>query len=168
MNQFELKSPAFTDGSALPKKYTIDGEKVSPPLNWANAPEGTQSLVLMVTDSDVPPQMFPRVFVHWIVCDIPRSVSSIGEGEVPTGAKQLKNTYADFGMADFAYTYGPPWPPDKAHRYVFTLYALRSERLDLAPDIDYASFVKALLPETIASTTLVGVYGPAETPLPGS
>ncbi|MBA7691667.1 hypothetical protein ES703_100218 [subsurface metagenome] len=168
MNQFELKSPAFTDGGALPKKYTIDGEKVSPPLEWANAPEGTRSLVLVMTDSDAPLQMFPGVIVHWVVCDIPEFVNSIGEGLVPAGARQLRTTYADFGMSDFAYSYGPPWPPDKAHRYVFTLYALRSESLYLAPDIDYASFMKALLPEIIASTTLVGVYGPAETPLPRS
>ena len=66
MNQFELKSPAFTDGGALPKKYTIDGEKVSPPLEWANAPEGTRSLVLVMTDSDAPLQMFPGVIVHWV------------------------------------------------------------------------------------------------------
>lgn len=164
---FQLKSTAFPDGGAIPKKYTIDGEKLSPPLGWSDAPPGTKSFALTMTDSDAPPQMFPGIFVHWMVCDIPASVTSIAEGKSPRGATVLKNTFFGFGVKDMGSGYGPPWPPDKAHRYVFTLYALRVKSLGVGADADYAAFTKCILPETIAATALVGKYGPAITPMPG-
>ena len=159
---FKLRS-VFWDGELLPRKYTIDGEGIAPPLHWEGVPPGTKSFALTMTDSDAPPQMWPGVFVHWIVYDIP---ALPGQEEISQG-KTLKNNYADFGMMDKAVGYGPPWPPDKAHRYVFTLYALKCEYLLINPDANYATFWKALLPETIAATTLTGIYGPAKTPLPG-
>ncbi len=163
---FTLESSAFKNGAILPKKYTIDGEKLSPPLKWDDAPGGTKSFALTVTDSDTP---MGGIFVHWILYDIPPSVKEVGEGTVPAGAKQLPNSYAAFGEmgAPLASGYGPAWPPDKSHRYVFTLYALRVESLGITAVADYNTFRDAALPETLATTTLIADYGPAETPMPG-
>jgi phosphatidylethanolamine-binding protein (PEBP) family uncharacterized protein len=49
---------------------------------------------------------------------------------------------------------------------VFTLYALKVEKLEISPEVDYIEFVKAVLPQTIATATLIGYYGPAKNPLP--
>jgi len=169
---FSLESSAFSDGGMLPKKYTIDGESISPPLSWSNAPEGTKSFALLMTDSDIPPQ-FPGFFVHWMIYDIPSSVTSLEEGaspggKLPAGVKEVPNQYGAFGMADMACGYGTCWPiGEQPHRYVFTLYALKVENLVVGIEADYTAFQKAILPETILATTLVGKYGPAEKPFPG-
>jgi ribose transport system ATP-binding protein len=169
---FCLESSAFSDGGMLPKKYTIDGKSISPPLKWSNPPERTKSFALLMTDSDIPPQ-FPGFFVHWMVYNIPSSVSSLDDGaspvgKLPAGVKEIPNQYGAFGMADMAKGYGAPWPIGEApHRYVFTLYALKVEKLGIGTGADYTAFQKAILPETIMATTLVGKYGPAEKPFPG-
>ena len=169
MTQFSIDSSAFTDGDMLPKKYTIDGDSCSPPLSWKDAPEGTKSFAVAMTDSDVPPE-FGGFFPHWILYDIPASVTSVGEaaspgGTLPTGAKELDNAYSTFGMADKGKGYGPPWPlGETPHRYTFTVYALKCDNLPIAADANYDKFSKVVLPEVIAATTIVGRYGPAEKP----
>ena len=71
---FVVRSSAFDDGGPIPRRYTCDGEDISPEIAWSGAPEGTRSLALVVRDRDV------RDFVHWIVYDI-----------APNGSKVLKN-----------------------------------------------------------------------------
>ena len=56
--------------------------------------------------------------------------------------------------------------PTTPHRYVFTLYALKTERIELDDSADYVEFVRAVLPSSITTATLVGLYGPAKAPLP--
>src|SRR6476646_2113842 len=58
---FRISSPAFADGQRIPKKYTADGEDISPPLDWSDAPAGTESFLLVVEDSDAP----GGTFHHW-------------------------------------------------------------------------------------------------------
>ena len=36
----KLTSPSFETQKEIPKKYTCDGEEVSPALAWSNVPEG--------------------------------------------------------------------------------------------------------------------------------
>jgi Raf kinase inhibitor-like YbhB/YbcL family protein len=109
---FELASPAFADGAAIPKTHTCDGEGVSPPLSWGGVPEGTAELAITVVDPDA------GGFVHWVMAAVSPQVQAIGEGSVPEGAVQ-----ATSGAGAVGYT--PPCPPQGAvHHYVFTLYAL--------------------------------------------
>ena len=170
---FTLKSTAFEEGGTIPEKYA-EKSNISPPLSWENAPKGTQSFALAVTDPDVPEQFnFPRNFVHWAVYNIAASVSSISEGaspggEMPAGSKELNSDFVTFQMPGYCNHYGGPWPPDASHRYVFTLYALKSESLDLPDGADFSEFAQAVLPVAIMTATLVGYYGPAKDPLPGS
>ena len=163
----KLESSAFSEGGAIPAKYTKDGDNCSPPLSWSGAPAGTKSFALAVTDPDAP--VPPGVtFVHWIACDIPATVTSLSEAAspgkaMPSGAKELNNSFVVFGVPGYGASYGGMWPPAK-HKYVFTLYALKVESLGLAADADYNAFTTAVEAQTLEKATLSGYYGPAKTP----
>jgi len=87
-------------------------------------------------------------------------------GRLPSGVCELNSDFVTFKIPGYGRGYGGPWPPDAAHRYIFTLYALKVDKLELPDDADYVEFVKAVLPVTIKSTSLMGLYGPAVNPLP--
>lgn len=168
---FTLHSSAFADGGAIPERY-VESSRVSPPLTWRGAPEGARSFALTMTDPDVPEELgFPRAFAHWLVADIPAEIAELAENAsgtptLPRGAREFASDFVTFRIPGYGRGYGGPWPPDGAHRYVFTLYALKTARIELDDAADYLEFVRAVLPSTITTATLVGVYGPAKTPLP--
>jgi len=115
---FELSSPSITPGESIPVKYSCDGEDISPELNWANAPEGTNSFALILDDPDAP----GGTWVHWVLYNIPADKEGLLEGasvkaEFEDGSLQGLNGW---GRAD----YGGPCPPNGTHRYLFSLYAL--------------------------------------------
>jgi Raf kinase inhibitor-like YbhB/YbcL family protein len=127
-----------------------------------------------MTDPDLPEELgFPRAFAHWLVADIPADVAELAENAsgtsaLPGGAREFASDFVTFRIPGFGRGYGGPWPPDGAHRYVFTLYALKVDRIELNDDADYVEFIQAVLPSAITTATLVGVYGPAKTPLPSA
>ncbi len=168
---FALRSPAFADGGAIPDLYA-EASNVSPPLSWDAPPEGTRSFALTVTDPDVPPELgFPRAFAHWMAADIPADVRELPEGAsgtrgMPREAREFASDFVTFRIPGYGQGYGGPWPPDGSHRYVFTLYALKTERIELDDAADYPEFVRAVLPSAITAATLVGLYGPAKAALP--
>jgi len=125
----ELKSPAFKNGEQIPAKYTCEGEDISPPLEWNQLPQGTESLVLIVDDPDAPDPAHPRMtWVHWVVYDLPATSRGLKEGvrpsELPPGTKLGLNDWHRPG-------YGGPCPPIGRHRYFFKLYALDTRLGDL-------------------------------------
>ena len=76
-----LTSPAFTDQGAIPARYTCDGDDVSPPLQWSDAPAGARSFVLIIDDPDAPDPAAPRrIWVHWVLYNLPASLAEIPEG----------------------------------------------------------------------------------------
>ena len=85
-----LKSSAFGEGQPIPKRYTCDGQNLSPPLFVKGIPEGTQSVALIVDDPDAP----VGTWVHWVVWNIAPQFDEIPEGSVPPSALQGTN---DFG-----------------------------------------------------------------------
>ena len=113
-----LTSPAFANGAAIPRRYTCDGDETSPPLRWTPPPKATRSLALLVEDPDAP----GGTFVHWTLYRLTAETQQLTEGTMPKQAKQGENSS---GQNDYA----GPCPPkgDKAHRYVFTLYALKQD-----------------------------------------
>ena len=171
--RFELTSAAFENGQGIPARFA-ESSRTSPPLEWKHSPSGTKSFALAITDPDIPAQFnFPRAFVHWLIYNIPIAVTSLPEGvspdgTVPQGCEELNSDFVTFGIPGFGKGYGGPWPPDGSHRYVFTLYALKTEQLDLPDYANYRDFISAVLPVTIDTATLMGTYGPAKNPLPGS
>ena len=168
---FQLWSPAFDEGARIPALYA-EHNKVSPPILWEHPPKGTKSFALAITDPDLPAYLnFPRAFAHWLAHDIPAGTRKLVEGAgakglLPPSMKELNSDFVTFGIPGFGKGYGGPWPPDAAHRYVFTLYALKCEKLPLAETANYIDFVNAVLPVTIKTASLTGLYGPASQPLP--
>jgi hypothetical protein len=115
----KITSVAFTEGRAIPVKYTCSGADSSPPLKWSGAPPGTKSFALIADDPDAP----GGTWTHWVVCDMPAVVKELAED---TPKSQFLGNGGRQGMNDFHRPgYGGPCPPPgKAHRYFFKIYAL--------------------------------------------
>jgi Raf kinase inhibitor-like YbhB/YbcL family protein len=147
ITQLSLTSPAFTEGGAIPAKYTCDGDNISPPLAWGQAPEGTAAFVLIAEDIDA------RLWTHWLVVNLPADTTSLDDGasgKLPEGAIE--------GSTDFGPTsYGGPCPPSGEHRYSFTLYAL-SERLELGAEVNAAPIRAAMFGKVLGEAKLTGKY----------
>ncbi|MCK4357577.1 MAG: YbhB/YbcL family Raf kinase inhibitor-like protein [Candidatus Cloacimonetes bacterium] len=141
----KIASTAFAEGEMIPRKYTCDGDDISPPLQISDVPENTKSLALIMDDPDAP----VGVWDHWIVFNIPASISQISEGEEPQGTPG-KNSWGRTG-------YGGPCPPSGTHRYFFKLYALDT-MLDLEPGASKKKVLKAMEGHILAQGELMGKY----------
>ena len=141
----KIASTAFAEGEMIPKKYTCDGDDISPPLQISDVPENTKSLALIMDDPDAP----VGVWDHWIAFNIPASISQINEGEEPQGTPG-KNSWGRT-------VYGGPCPPSGTHRYFFKLYALDT-MLDLEPGASKKKVLKAMEGHILAQGELMGKY----------
>jgi Raf kinase inhibitor-like YbhB/YbcL family protein len=139
----KISSPAFGTNQKIPKKYTCDGEDISPSLMIDEIPEGTETLALIVDDPDAP----AGTWVHWVVFNIPVT-NRIEEGEVP----------GNQGINDFRKErYGGPCPPSGTHRYFFKLYALDQE-LGLSEGASRRDVEAAMGGHILAQAELIGLY----------
>jgi Raf kinase inhibitor-like YbhB/YbcL family protein len=114
-----LRSSAFDDGSAIPREFTGEGEDVSPPLDWDDAPNETRSFVVLCDDPDAP----SGTWHHWAAYDIPVGLKCLPVGAAAHAVKQgFQQALNDFGKPG----YGGPYPPrsDGPHHYRFRLLAL--------------------------------------------
>jgi Raf kinase inhibitor-like YbhB/YbcL family protein len=137
---------AFADGEAIPRKYTCDGENLSPPLSWSGVPQGTQSLALVLNDPDAP----RGDWVHWVLVDLPPDMEELPEGAQGGGVEGVN----DFGKRG----YGGPCPPKGSnHRYYFKLYAL-DKALNLKAGMTRADAEKAMQGYILAQGQLMGRY----------
>lgn len=152
---FRLTSPHFSEDESIPRRFTCDGEDVSPALAWTDPPEGTAAFALIVDDPDAPDPAAPRrTWVHWVLYDIPATVRGLPDGAggrtLPAGTRVGLN---DWQRAD----YGGPCPPIGRHRYFFRLYALDRTLGDLGratrADVD-----RAMEGHVLAQATLMGTY----------
>ena len=145
----ELTSPAFAEGASIPRRYTCDGQDVSPPLEWRGVPEDTQSLALIVDDPDAP----GRTWVHWVLYGLPPDLAELAEAVpasevIPQGARQGENDFKRLG-------YGGPCPPRGGpHRYFFKLYALDNQP-DLRPRAEKSDLLKAMQGHILAQGQLM-------------
>lgn len=151
-----LRSDAFADGKAIPRRYTEDGEDLSPPLTWSEQPEGTRELALIVDDPDAPKA---EPWVHWVVAKIPADVRTLTEGlpsspklSTPPGALQGKNSWETDG-------YRGPAPPKGhgTHHYHFHLYALDAP-LAITQGMDKDGLLAAMREHVLDEADLVGTY----------
>jgi Raf kinase inhibitor-like YbhB/YbcL family protein len=137
--------------------FGCSGGNVSPELSWKGAPSGTKSFALTAYDPDAPTG---SGWWHWVVYNIPASTTSLPSGagdakapKLPEGAVQ-GNT--DFGTPGYG---GPCPPPGKPHRYIFTVFALDTDKLDI-PQGATAAFVGFNLHgHTLAKASLTAKYG---------
>jgi Raf kinase inhibitor-like YbhB/YbcL family protein len=146
MGDFALESCAFEHARAIPRRYSCDGEDVSPPLRWANVPDEARSLALLVDDPDAP----SGVFTHWVAWGLDPAARELREGEA--APREGRNDFGGVG-------YRGPCPPrgHGPHRYVFRLYALARE-LELAAGAARADLVRATKGYLLATAELVGTY----------
>jgi len=150
-----LTSPSFSHNDTIPSRYTCDGKDISPALNWAGIPEGTQSLVLIVDDPDAPDPAAPEMtWVHWVLYNIPPSATGLAEGvaeeNLPPGTLQGINDWKRTG-------YGGPCPPIGNHRYYHKLYALDT----VLPDLQHpakTALEHAMQGHIIGQGELIGHY----------
>ncbi len=144
----KLTSTAFVDGGLLPSKYTCDGENVSPPIAWQNAPENTKSFALIYDDPDAP----AGTWDHWVLYNLPPTTNSLPENAaiLPKGTKVGLNSWPNAA-------YGGPCPPSGTHRYIFHLYALDT-MLNLSGKVTSEILRQAMANHLVATTTLTGRY----------
>lgn len=113
---FSLVSSAFQNEAVIPKKFTCDGEDISSPLSWIEAPKGTKSFAVIMDDPDAP----PGIWVHWLLYDLPATVAALPENvaKTPAGPENSKQGLV-WGVDSFSRVgyYGPCPPPGKPHRY---------------------------------------------------
>ena len=147
----QLTSTAFTEGGAIPTQHTCEGADRSPPLAWHGVPTNARSLALVVDDPDAPDPAAPkRVWVHWVVYDLPPGDGGVAEGATPAGARPGTNDW-------HKPAYGGPCPPIGRHRYFFKLYALDVTLGDRGP-LTKAELLKAIDGHVIAEAVLMGTY----------
>lgn len=150
-----LSSKAFEHLGPIPRKYTCEGEDVSPPLEWSAAPDGTASFALVVEDPDAPDPEAPKVtWVHWILYNLPPEARGLEEGvpseRLPPGTLPGRNDWKRTG-------YGGPCPPIGRHRYFHRLYAL-DRRLPELGGPRRPELLKAMEGHILAGAELIGTY----------
>ena len=195
---------SFHDGGVIPaklafcapdpKSHVTLSQNRNPQMEWGGVPAGVQSFAILCHDPDVPsrgddvnkegrvvPAALPRVdFFHWVLVDLPTSVTAVAEGEyassvtprgkpgpaAPHGARQGINDYTGWfaGDPDMAGNYFgydgpcPPWNDEIAHRYVFTLFALDVARLAVDGTFTGAEARKAMQGHVLAQCAIMGRY----------
>ena len=148
-----LNSPVFADGSAIPRRFTCDGDDLSPPLNWSDAPTDTRSFALLCDDPDAP----AGTWHHWAAYDIPSTVTMLAQGAASDAEKLgFKEAINDFQRPG----YGGPCPPrgHGLHHYHFRLLALSVDHLPIGGRPSCREVERGARSHTIAEVTLVGVY----------
>jgi Raf kinase inhibitor-like YbhB/YbcL family protein len=200
----KLWSDSWANGDRIAPKYAAGrlddvggvafSDNVNPHLAWSELPAATKSLVLICHDFDVPskgddvnksdreiPSDLPRVdFFHWLLVDLPPTLTQIAEGEFSRGftprgkpgpdaahgARQGLNDYTGWFAGDAErggnyFGYDGPFPPfndSLVHHYVFTLYALDTARLPLEGHFTGAQVRAALAGHVLDAATYSGTY----------
>jgi Raf kinase inhibitor-like YbhB/YbcL family protein len=160
---FKLDSPTIKPGATLTEQqvyngFGCDGKNLSPALHWSGVPEGTKSFAVTLYDPDAPTG---SGWWHWVVFNLPAGTTSLPEGagspdgnKLPPGAVQGQT---DFGTPGF----GGACPPrgDKPHRYIFTVYALKTDKLDVPADASGAVVRAMIHASALGTATLTAKYG---------
>lgn len=147
-----LRSSVFADGSTLPRRFTCEGEDISPPLAWTEVPSGARSFALLCDDPDAP----GGTWHHWAAYDIASTLTLLppdaGNNAQGLGFKQAVNDFQKTGYG------GPCPPPGEPHHYHFRLLALSVEKLEVHEMPTCAEVESVARKHSLAVATLVGIY----------
>ena len=151
---FTLTSNDLTDGGALPDTQVQAMGNTSPHLKWSGAPEGTKSYAVTCFDPDAPTG---SGFWHWTAANIPADVTELAAGAssggMPAGAVQGRTDFGESGFGGAA----PP-PGHGPHRYIFTVFAVDTDKLDVTPDNSGAVFGFNLHFHALAKASITATY----------
>lgn len=156
--QLRLSSPAFSDGSPVPEKYSCAAgfnNMTSPELHWVNAPKDTASFVILFHDPDARAGKRLEDITHWVVYNIPGDATSLPEGVKPDAPASVGLQGTNI-MGRPAYM-GPCAPAGPDHHYTFDLYALDA-KLDLPAGASRSDVMKAMDGHILASTVYIGLF----------
>ncbi len=160
---FKLSSPEIKANHMIPKRFEFNGfgcsgENKSPALKWSGAPKSTKSFAVTVYDPDAPTG---SGWWHWMVINIPANVTELAAGagavdstNLPKGAVQSR---IDYGVAGWGGTCPPKG--DKPHRYIFTVYALKTDKLDVPADATAALTGYMIHANTLGKASFTAKYG---------
>mgnify|MGYP003385433117 CR=1 FL=1 len=160
---FKLSSPEIKAGGTIPKSFEFNGfgcagDNKSPALMWSGAPKGAKSFAVTVYDPDAPTG---SGWWHWMVINIPANVTTLpgnagalNSATLPAGAVQSR---IDYGVN----AWGGVCPPqgDKPHRYIFTVHALKVERLEVPADATAALTGYMINGNSIGKASFTAKYG---------
>lgn len=153
---FTLVSNDLLNGQIMPDIHTASGGSVSPHLRWEGFPHNTRSFVVTCFDPDAPT---PSGWWHWAIVDL-----AVNDNELPRGAGRSDleldgaafHLKADHGDPD--YMGAAPPPGDRPHRYIFTVYALDIDTVELDDDATPACCAFTILNHTLARAHLTVTY----------
>jgi Raf kinase inhibitor-like YbhB/YbcL family protein len=150
---------AFADGTDIPAKYTQAGDSTSPSISWTNIPTGTQSFVLHMHDMEGARMRTTEDMLHWMVWNIPATVTSLPEG-APMGEK-LQNGAYQLSARGPVYLGPGAGAAGPRHHYTFELFALDTT-VDVQPGTDpfetRANILKAIQGHILGKAVYVGLF----------
>lgn len=152
-----LVSSAFPNGGAIPQRLATSafgGQNLSPPIEWADVPNGTRSFAVVLVDK----APAAHDWVHWMLVDLPADTARLAEGAspqgLPAGARELENTFGRRGYD------GPQPPPGSGeHRYEVQVFALDMPRFEKGPALTYQGFLDAVTGHVLGTGTYAGTLG---------
>ncbi len=160
---FSLESPDVSSKAPIAEKHVFkgfgcDGGNLSPALSWKNPPKDTRGFALTVFDPDAPTG---SGWWHWVVLNISAGTSELPQGagdpaagKMPAGVFQGRT---DFGKPGW----GGPCPPvgHKPHRYIFTLHALKTDKIEVPEDASAALAGFMINANTLGTASFTARYG---------
>lgn len=149
----QITSSAFSGGTSIPRRFTCDGDDLSPPLAWREAPADARSFVLLCDDPDAP----SGTYHHWAAYDIAPTETALAEGAAGGGKPGFRQAINDFGDEG----YGGPCPPPGhgEHRYHFRLLALDVAHLRVPDPANCVDVEREARRHVLAEAVLIGTYG---------
>ena len=155
-----ISSSSFKDGGKIPQLMAGngaecgDGSAMTPAVKWADLPQGTQSIAVVLFDPDGGKG---QGVVHWVAYNIPATREGFKEGEAP---KSMDNVTIGMNSAD-AEAYRGLCPPagDSPHHYVLTVIATEKHPGNLPAGLDRAGLLNAIKDHSLAAQSIVGRYG---------
>jgi hypothetical protein len=157
---FVLASPEIPRNGVIPRQFEFDGfgcraSSGSPALKWENPPEGARSYAITVFDADAPTG---SGWWHWVVVNIPSHVSSLSPDsgrtfKLPPGAMHIRNDFGERGWGGVC-----PGRGERPHRYVFSVHAIKLDRLPLTPDATAAMASFMINANSLGKASFVATY----------
>ena len=145
-----------------------DAQNLSPPLDWADVPEGTQSFAVIVHSTES--QASDEAWIHWVIWNLPADLTGLEEGikedaTLENGARQGLNSV---GVVGYLGPCPPPLisrhasvpgggsnPKQEIEKYNFEVYAL-DVILDLAPGATRQQLLEAMDGHILGAGELTG------------